>query len=234
MGGSAPVFTYIPEDKTVSSGAEIKFDTPSAGNGCGEVIVEQVGEDEVTGDACGGKTYTRTWKAIAENGMTASASQTIFEKGDDVAPVFQNVPADLILPCGSELPAADIRVTDNSGGEVMMTEHITINGEGCDQEIIRTWTATDACGNSVSVKQYIWFIENAGITFTFVPANASLNIGDELPEEDALAQSSCTEGNVNIEVEDVVVEDEVCSKIILLNVIVSDKLGHCTATLYHN
>src|SRR5690625_1934296 len=123
MGGSAPVFTYIPEDKTVSSGAEIKFDTPSAGNGCGEVIVEQVGEDEVTGDACGGKTYTRTWKAIAENGMTASASQTIFEKGDDVAPVFQNVPADLILPCGSELPAADIRVTDNSGGEVMMTEH---------------------------------------------------------------------------------------------------------------
>src|SRR5690625_7168097 len=27
-GGSAPVFTYIPEDKTVSSGAEIKFDTP--------------------------------------------------------------------------------------------------------------------------------------------------------------------------------------------------------------
>src|SRR5690625_7137104 len=108
--------------------------------------------------------------------MTSSASQTIFEKGDDVEPVFQNVPADLILPCGSELPAADIRVTDNSGGEVMMTEHITINGEGCDQEIIRTWTATDACGNSDSVKQYNWFIQNAAITFNFVTCNASFMI----------------------------------------------------------
>src|SRR5690625_7826634 len=114
--------------------------------------------------------------------MTSSASQTIFEKGDDVAPVFQNVPADLILPCGSELPAADIRVTDNSGGEVMMTEHITINGEGRDQEIIRTWKANDACGNAVSVKKYISVIEKEGITFTFVPSNTSYKSSNEISE----------------------------------------------------
>src|SRR5690625_2899138 len=225
VDGSAPVFTFVPEDKTVEAGAEIEFDVPVANSDCGEVTVQQIGDDEITGDQCNGKSYTRTWTVSVDAGSTDTITQTIYEKPDDVPPVLSGVPADIVLPCGAELPVASVVAMDNVDGQVTVSESISTEGEGCSQMITRTWTATDACGNNVSAKQYIRFTEEAGITFTYIPSNVSLKLGDELPDDLAIAESECTEGEVDVEVEDVVIEDEICSQVILRHFIAKDGCG---------
>src|SRR5690606_30988119 len=154
---SGPVFTSVPQDKTVEAGSEIVFDPPVAGSGCGEVTIEQYGEDEVVGDDCGTTTHTRKWTASTEEGLFITTSQSITVKPDTEAPVFGKMPGNVVLLCGSELPHFDISVYDNADNGVAISTDTKTEGEGCDQVVTRTWTATDDCGNSSSVSQVIRF-----------------------------------------------------------------------------
>src|SRR5690606_24587815 len=108
---------------------------PEAGSACGDVTIEQIGEDVITGNACEGYTYTRTWRATSERGLWVNTSQTITVRPDTKAPVFSRLPGNLVLPCGSELPNFAISVSDNADHEVSITTNIERSGEGCDEVI---------------------------------------------------------------------------------------------------
>ncbi|MBY5960286.1 T9SS type A sorting domain-containing protein, partial [Membranicola marinus] len=226
LEGSGPVFTSLPENKILSAGSEVVFDEPVARSACGEVNITVDGADEVSGDQCSGLTYTRTWNAVSENGLSATTSQTITLKPDDEAPVFNKMPGNVVLPCGSDLPAFNIGVTDNVDDGVVISVASTMEGEGCDQVITRTWTATDACGNATSVSQEVRFAANLDITFTYVPGTFSGKIGDMVPEDMAVASSDCTEGEVAISVEDRVVQDATCDRSIHRLFIATDGCGN--------
>src|SRR5690606_1085039 len=219
---SEPVFTSVPQDKTIEAGSEIVFDTPVAGSGCSEVTIEQYGEDVVTGDDCAGMTHSRKWTASTEEGLFITTSQTITVKPDTEAPVFARMPGNVVLPCGSELPHFDISVSDNADHGVAISTDVQTVGEGCDQVVTRTWTATDDCGNSTSVSQVIRFSADLDITFTYVPGDITLKIGSDIPEILAVAQSNCTEGEVTISVWDVVSDDVLCGQTVLRHFIAVD------------
>src|SRR5690606_32107003 len=215
IDASAPVFTSVPQDKVVVAGTPVVFDEPVAGSACGEVVISQVGEDEVTGNPCEGQVYTRTWSATTENGAVVTISQSITVQADKEPPVFDRMPGNVVLPCGSELPHFDISVSDNVDGGISISTHIDREGEGCDEVITRTWTATDACGNSSSVSQEIRFAELMDLAFTFVPGDVTLKLGGELPEDVAIATSTCEEGEVNMEISDVITDKTNCGHVVL-------------------
>ena len=98
-------------------------------------------------------TIIRTRTATDNCGNTDVAVQRI-EVGDNTAPVLSDVPADLTVEC-DDVPtstgAGAVSVSDNCDSDVEVNfEETQENNTGCEDAftIIRTWTATDNCGNT--------------------------------------------------------------------------------------
>ena len=221
-----PIFTRLPQDKVIKAGEDIQFDEPVSNSACGDVIVKQSGEDEVEGNTCDGKTYTRTWTATNEMGLDATITQTITVLPDEEAPTFDRMPGNIELPCGAEIPNFDIAVTDNVKEGVSVTLKTVTTGEACDQVVTRTWTATDPCGNSSSVSQEITFTEEQNITFTYVPGDQEVVIGETLTDDMAIAESTCTTGDVTIVVKNIVSYRTTCERVMERMFIASDQCGN--------
>ncbi|MEO6131142.1 MAG: T9SS type A sorting domain-containing protein, partial [Saprospiraceae bacterium] len=115
--------------------------------------------DAVTGGGCPQtQIVTRTWVATDDCNNSASCVQTI-EVSDTNPPVI-NCPSNVTIECtGSTAPAStgSATATDICDASVIPTfTDVTVSG-GCQGvfTIIRTWTATDDCGNSATCNQSI-------------------------------------------------------------------------------
>jgi hypothetical protein len=100
----------------------------------------------------------RTWTFTDQSGNSSSVSQTI-TISDETGPTL-SMPTDVTIECDeSTLPANTGTATaiDNCYGAITpgYSDSVTdIQGDNC-YTILRTWTATDACGNSNSKVQRI-------------------------------------------------------------------------------
>src|SRR5690606_33096379 len=95
----APTAPQAPEDVTVACESEIPAMTSlTASDNCGETITVE-GLDEIAPGACAGTyTVTRTWTFVDACGNSSSATQTI-NVIDNVAPVFDQLPATSTIFC---------------------------------------------------------------------------------------------------------------------------------------
>ena len=101
---------------------------------------------------------TRTWTATDVCGNSTSLDQIITMV--DTADPILSAPSDITIECGtSTSPSITGQATasDNcDNGPTVSFGDATITGTcGNETVITRTWTATDACGNSVSMDQII-------------------------------------------------------------------------------
>jgi len=98
-------------------------------------------------------------------GNSSSVIQTITVT-DDVAPVMDEVAAAVELQCGDVMPAMPSATDNCSAVEVTFEDVETTMGCSGEMNFIRTYTATDACGNSVSASQEVTFNDLIAPTFT--------------------------------------------------------------------
>ena len=130
------------------------MDAATASDNCGEVTIEEVSET-IAGDCAGNYTIERTFTATDDCGNSTSATQTITVE-DTTAPEFTSVPADYTAECSDALILDDASASDNCGAVSIEVSSETIDGDAAgNYTVVRTFTATDDCGNSTSATQTI-------------------------------------------------------------------------------
>ncbi|MCP4124429.1 MAG: HYR domain-containing protein, partial [Bacteroidetes bacterium] len=116
-------------------------------------------ESIVAGDCAGSYTIVRNWVATDDCGNTACFCQTVTVQ-DTQAPVLYGVPGSLTLDCAEIPPIANVWASDNCTNNVSVNFYENIQGTDCNKQILRSWIATDECGNSTSATQIINLIDN--------------------------------------------------------------------------
>ncbi|WP_107040330.1 HYR-like domain-containing protein [Brumimicrobium mesophilum] len=112
---------------------------------------------------------TRTWTVSDSCGNTVSQTQVI-TINDTIAPVIDPAPADLALQCPSDVPPmATLNWTDNCDGSGVLSGVEVSDGQVCPETITRTWTISDACGNTSTEVQVIVINDDTPPTASNLP-----------------------------------------------------------------
>ncbi len=188
-----PVITAFPEDITVSCSdvPEIYPSSIEYSDNCPDpaFFLEQ---EFIEGNCPGNYTLIRQYFVVDACGNTASQTWTI-QVVDNQAPDLFGVPANVTIGCSDDIPDAIVFAIDNC--DEMPNVALTAETQEleCGQLFIRTWTATDACGNSFSQSQEITITDNEGPEFVVFPENISVECGADIPESEVLAEDACSE-----------------------------------------
>ncbi|MDO8365752.1 MAG: hypothetical protein Q7T20_03065, partial [Saprospiraceae bacterium] len=129
-------------------------------------------------------TYSIFVRDTGDPDCSAGGEATI-NPGDGVAPVFdQNpLPQDAVIECSDNVPpAATLTATDAVDPDVPVVFDEQNMPGNCPQEytLVRTWTATDDCGNSVQHTQTITVEDNTPPVLNGLP-NITLSIECDEP-----------------------------------------------------
>jgi hypothetical protein len=117
----------------------------------------------LVGGECGG-TITRKWDVSDACGNPAVSRTQIITINDTTPPVI-TCPADATVEFGASTEAGTATAEDNcSDAEVSSIDETY--SVGCQSVIVRTWTATDDCGNSASCEQHILIIDRTSPEIT--------------------------------------------------------------------
>ncbi len=171
----APVFTGLQPNITVFCPNPLPT-VPAAtiSDNCDanvDVTFSRVFKDSL---CAGSYTVLTTWTATDDCGNAATATQTIFVS-DTTRPVFTLIPANKTFRCDTfvlppvPIMGANIMATDNCSPVVGITT-VTTSFQNPDPavcghysyDIVRTFTASDECGNTRTSTQTISVIDNLG------------------------------------------------------------------------
>ena len=179
------------------------IDPVSVNDNCDAAVDLTLTETIIPGLCAQSYFIERLWTAVDDCGNSATASQTVLIE-DTTNPLLTSVPSDITITCGEAPPtAASPIATDNCDTNVSITfnETSTNNNPTCadDHEITRTWTATDACGNS-SVAQQIITIEgdSALPILDNVPTDITIICGAVPPSAATMTATDNCDTNVSI------------------------------------
>ncbi len=171
-----PTISSIGNDVTIECDENAIEIIPNINDNCDsspEVISEETISD---GDCPDSYIVTRTWTATDNCGNVSSRQQVITVQ-DTTTPVLKDVPDDMTLNCEEAIPAAaQPTATDNCDDDVSISLNEEMMGGACTNNftIIRTWTATDNCGNEVSHVQTILIVDDAAPVFSEVPLDTTV------------------------------------------------------------
>ncbi|MEN9609787.1 MAG: hypothetical protein RLZZ628_601, partial [Bacteroidota bacterium] len=183
---TAPTITIAPRDTSIECSvtvtAEIQrwldgFSGAVATDNCGTVrwTNNYNGLSSAACGATGEAIVTFTATDDCGNSKTATAKLTV---RDTQKPVLSNIAADVTVSC-SAIPAANAPIAkDNCDNNVAITyrQDTTRNNSGCTDSyvLVRTWTATDACGNTQVGTQKVTVEDKTAPVLSGIPSNVTV------------------------------------------------------------
>ena len=155
-------------------------------------------------DVSGDVVIIRTWIATDNCGNTVMGTQRV-SITDNEAPVLTGIPADETVECDALPEAAQPTVTDNcDASPIIDLEGTRVDGACEDSYVLtRTWTATDACGNTTQGTQVIVVNDTTDPVLTEIPADVTVNCNEDLPTADAITATDNCDTDVAVTIEDV-------------------------------
>ncbi len=228
----APVFSEVPSSIVLSCDAPFEFIEPVATDACSDMVSVVFVDEFFTTDCGENMKVTRTWIAIDECGNQASFSQTI-ELVDNVAPVINGVPADVVLACGEEISeVSNVTGLDNCDQDVnIYFEESFVDGDNCSESalLIRTWTATDNCGNESTATQQIQMTLDAEAPTlqNALTQEIVISCGEDILFDTPNFLDNCSQVEVNFNDD---IQTDACEQIYVRTWIANDACGNAAST----
>ena len=183
LDDEAPVAPAAPADLVLECADAVPAAVElSAEDNC-DGTINVMPTETITDGGCVNKfTLVRTWTFTDGCGNSSSVSQTIVVD-DSTVPVLSGVPADVTVECDNVPAVAVVTATDNCEGVVLNFVETVVNGNcPSNYTITRTWTATDACGQTAVGAQVITVEDTTDPVLGFTPpADLTLQCASEVP-----------------------------------------------------
>jgi hypothetical protein len=198
----APPTLVVPEDVTVACDQPTDVQPPAVDDACGTVTWNAT-DSIAPGDCPGEHTIFRTYTATDDAGNTASGVQVVAVV-DTTPPVFITSLDTLWWNCEGPHVLDTLAVTDACSEVALSAQMDTLAGDGSYEWTLQVvWTATDACGNAATSEHLVLVQDLLAPSFTTLPQDTVLNLGNSLPLDQWLNQLSATDNCANAEELDV-------------------------------
>ena len=188
----APIVLTQPSDLTLSCDEMIPFVEPTFSDDCDNQLEVGYTEAFVPGDCPQNFSLIRTWIAIDDCGNDVTVVQNITVL-DTTAPVLVGVPANTTAECDAIPAPAQVTATDNCDSAPQVAFNESNTDLACGYIITRTWTATDACGNTSSLSQTITVVDTTDPIALFVPQAITISCDEEVPSAEPIFTDNCDE-----------------------------------------
>ncbi|MBI1223637.1 MAG: DUF11 domain-containing protein [Bacteroidetes bacterium] len=224
LDNEPPVLSAAPADLNLACGADVPVAAvlPASDN-CSQVTNVTM-QEVVTGQGCS-RTIVRTWTAVDQCGNAASVSQTI-QVNDVEPPLLSAAPANLTLHCGDQIPVAVmLTASDNCSSHLQVSFLETTTNTACGQDILRTWTSTDDCGNTSTASQLISIVDDQAPT-VLEPADLTVGCGGLPPVVTPVFSDNCDQ-SLNIQFTEITTQIA-CGKNVLRTWTATDDCGNST------
>ena len=196
-----PVLANIPADVTAECDAiPAEATNITATDNCDDNVDIDFTEERANGSCEDEYTLTRTWTATDNCGNSTQGIQVITIQ-DSTIPVFDNIPTDMQVACDEVMPdVPNVTATDNCDADVNIRFTEEIQQGDCREnfDLIRTWTATDNCGNSTSIMQVISVGDANPPSLDGIPADVTVECS-EIPEVAEVSTSDECDNDIEVD-----------------------------------
>ena len=189
----------VPGDVDVECGNIPMPPSVTATDVCDAAVTPGFSETRINGPCPDTYTLQRVWTATDDCGNTAMATQLV-NVSDTTAPGLNGVPADTTAECDAIPDPPNVTANDNCDATVQPSMTPQVIGGGCPNEftLLRVWSASDDCGNTVAATQTITVIDTTPPEAN-CPSVIEL-VGDEncqapLPEVEVSPTDNCSATN---------------------------------------
>ncbi|WP_435132807.1 HYR-like domain-containing protein [Formosa sp. A9] len=187
--------------------------------------------DAINGSCGADNAITVTFTATDNCGNTSTSMATVTVI-DTTAPTPPTAPADVTVECSDDIPAMiDLTATDNCGEDITVTGVDAVNdADPCNVIVTRTWTFTDACGNSSETSQIITVQDTTAPVVDNAPADVTVECSDDLPTmEDLTATDNCS-GTITASGVETIDNSDACNVLITRTWTFTDTCGNTSTT----
>ena len=222
---TAPSVTEEPENLTIECDEDIPVYIPEWVDNCDDDLVLEL-DSTITPTQCG-SVIEYIWTAEDSCNNQSSVERTV-EIVDTTNPVFTSVPEDVSVECDSVPDPEVLTATDNCTADVEITFNEESTGTSCDYTLMRTWIATDECGNETEHIQMIQVEDSTAPVLEGVPADMSVEC-DEIPDAaEPTATDNCS-SDVEISFNEETTGDLDCSYTLIRTWTATDECGNSTS-----
>ena len=189
-----PTFSSVPTSLTLSCEDAVILE--SATYDCEMGMTYSEGGEVSYPNCSGSFVQTQTYSLTDVCGATANASRVITVE-DNIPPILE-IPEDLSLSC-PEVPVLELATAFDvcTNENLAVVEEIDTVVSNCGlMTLVRTFSATDACGNTASGFQTITVTDTIAPVFTTFPADTVLSCAGDIPLELPTFEDVCSTSSI--------------------------------------
>ena len=125
---------------------------------------------------------------------------------DDAAPAFTAYPEDMMIQCGDPELLVHVDIADDcAGGSIAFNEERLDTECSSEFTLLRTWTATDACGNASIIQQVVEVVDSYAPVWQEAPEDLVVTCEEIPPMPEVTVDGECDD-DVEIFVEETITE----------------------------
>ncbi len=202
----APVFNTQPADTIINCDAIPTVPEITATDNCDSAIVVLFEENIIPGTCPNNYTIIRTWDATDKCGNTFSFSQNIIVQ-DTIAPVFNESLDTMTIGCDSIPPVPTLTASDNCDSSVIVLFEENIIPGACanNYTLVRTWTATDQCGNETVISQELEVEDFAEPIILVFPPDMTVSC-DSVPAVETQSVEDNCDADITLDFDETITE----------------------------